>query len=439
MAGVTHYEKTFGDIEGALSSAGPDWLHGLRRQGLAAFKTLGFPGLRDEAWRGTRVKPIADKAFGAVASYQPNGFKIEDLRRHTFEDHECRRITFVDGHFAPELSSVCDVPEGVILTSLKQALADMPQLVEPHLGKVVSFEQAPFVALNTAFIHDGAFVYLSDNVMVKDPIHVAFVTTRADAVTHPRLLVVAGKNAQATIVESYVGTGDAYFTNVVSEFVCGENAQLTHCKLQREARSAFHVATQHADLAANSRFATENVSIGGALVRNDVNSVLGGEGIDCRVDGLYLAGERQHVDNHTYIRHAQPHCHSFELYKGILNGRARGVFNGKIYVDPDAQKTDAKQSNSCILLSDNARVNTQPQLEIFADDVKCTHGATVGQLDEDAVFYLRSRGIADNEARNILVYAFAAEVLERITVDSIRNRLEADLFDWLQEYYAQEG
>jgi len=218
--------------------------------------------------------------------------------------------------------------------------------------------------------------------------------------------------------------------------VCGENADVTHCKLQREARSAFHIATQHALLASNSRFSTENVSIGGALVRADINSTLDGEGIDCRIDGLYLAGERQHVDNHTVIRHAKPHCHSFELYKGILNGHARGVFNGKIFVDPDAQKTDAKQSNNCMLLSDNARISTQPQLEIFADDVKCTHGATVGQLDEDAVFYMRSRGIEAAEARHILVYAFAAEVIERIKVDAVRTRLGDDLFDWLEDYYS---
>jgi Fe-S cluster assembly protein SufD len=439
MAGITHYEKTFGELEPVLSGTGPDWLHDMRRRALASFKEQGFPGLRNEDWRGTRIKPIADKAFVPVTEYRAGSFPVDELRRRTFSDQDCRRIVVVDGHFSPELSSVCDVPEGVILTSLVRAVADMPELVQPHLGRIVSTDDAPFVALNTAFISDGAFIYIADNVEVPDPIHVAFVSTRPDSVTHPRMLVVAGTNARATIVESYIGTGSGYFTNTVSEIVCGENADVAHCKLQREDKTAFHIATQEATLASNSRFATENVSIGGALVRNDVNSYLGGEGIDCRVDGLYLAGERQHVDNHTFIRHAKPHCHSFELYKGILNGRARGVFNGKIYVDQDAQKTDAKQSNSCILLSDTARINTQPQLEIFADDVKCTHGATVGQLDEEAVFYLRTRGIPVAEARNILVYAFAAELLERITVDSIRNRLEADLFEWLEAYYAQEA
>lgn len=439
MAGIEHYEKSFAEFESALAGAGPEWLHAMRREGLATFRSLGFPGLRNERWRGTRVRPIAEREFQRAGGPTNGGFDANELRRRTFEDQECRRMVFVDGRYAPELSSVCDVPEGVILTSLQGAVEELPELVEPHLGKVVSTDDAPFVALNTAFLDDGAFVYLADNVVLGDPIHIAFVTTAAGVVTHPRILVVAGKNVEATLVESYVGTASEYFTNVVSEFVCGENTKVMHCKLQREHRTAFHVATQHANIGGNGTFETENVSFGGALVRNDINSVLGGEGIDCRVDGLYLGLERQHVDNHTFIRHAKPHCHSYELYKGILNDRARGVFNGKIYVDPDAQKTDAKQSNSCILLSDNARVNTQPQLEIFADDVKCTHGATVGYLDEEAVYYLRSRGIPHDEARNILVYAFAAEVLERVTVTSIRDRLEADLFGWLQQHYAQEG
>lgn len=438
MPGVEHYEKTFAGQESALAASGPPWLHDLRKQGLAAFKELGFPGLRNEAWRGTRVRPIAEKDFVPVEGYSPNGFGVDALRTATFEDHDCRRIVVVDGHYAAELSSVCNLPEGVIITSLGDALLNSPDSVEPFLGKTAGLTN-PFVALNTAFIRDGVFMHIAGGVEVKEPIHFAFASTRKDTMTHPRVLIVAERGSRATIVESYVGTGGDYLTNAVSEIFCGENTEISHCKLQREAQSAFHVATQQTLLATNSRFSTENISVGGALVRNDVNSVLDGEGIDCRVDGLYLASERQHIDNHTVIRHAKPHCHSFELYKGILNGKARGVFNGKIYVDPDAQKTDAKQSNSCILLSDDARINTQPQLEIFADDVKCTHGATVGQLDEDAVFYMRSRGVPEADARNILVYAFAAEVLERIHVASIRHRLEADLFDWLQDYYAQEG
>jgi Fe-S cluster assembly protein SufD len=246
--------------------------------------------------------------------------------------------------------------------------------------------------------------------------------------------VVAGDNSRVSVVESYIGareTDGTYFTNAVSEYYCGDNAVIKQCKLQRESTRAYHVYAQQARVVRNGRYTAENVSMGGALVRNDIDAVLDGEGIDCRLDGLYLATRRQHVDNHTFIRHASPNCHSFEMYKGILDGKSRGVFNGRIFVEREAQKTDAKQANNCLLLSDDARINTNPQLEIFADDVKCTHGATVGQLDEDAVFYLRSRGIPDEEARHMLIYAFAAEVFGRINVEQVRERLEADLYDWL--------
>jgi len=432
-AAVEQYVETFARLEPTLES--PPWLRDLRAKGLESFKRRGFPGLREEAWRFTRVKPIADAPLSMVEVYRPNGFDAGVLTRETFDDAGCRRITVVDGHYAADLSRVGELPAGVVLTSLAEAVRTMPEAVEARLGALADGEE-PFVALNTAFIRDGAFLYVPDGVALEEPVHVVVASTGRYTVSHPRVLVVMGKNSAATVVESYVGTGTGYFTNAVTEIAGGENSDLTHCKLQREADTAFHVATQQVRLSANGRFSTENISFGGALVRNDVNTVLDGEGIDCRVDGLYMAGERQHVDNHTFIRHAKPHCHSFELYKGILNGRARGVFNGRIYVDPDAQKTDAKQSNNCILLSDTARINTQPQLEIFADDVKCTHGATVGQLDQDAVFYMRTRGIDGAEARHILLYAFAGEVLERIGVDAIRSRLEKDLFDWLEEYHS---
>jgi Fe-S cluster assembly protein SufD len=433
MTGVDQYVEAFARIEPAQAS--PRWLRDLRARGLESFKQQGFPGLRDEAWRFTRVKPIADTAFKTVDEYRPNGLDAAALVRATFDDSGCHRVAIVDGHYAAALGNARELPSGVILTGLAEAIRTMPDRVEAHLGRVVHTD-APFAALNTAFIRDGVFLYIPDGVAVEAPVHIVYVSTGSGTVTHPRALIVAGARASATVIESFAGTGSAYFTNSVTEIVCGENADVTHCKLQREAHSAFHIATQEAVLASNSRFSTENVSMGGALVRSDINSLLDGEGIDCRIDGLYLAGDRQHVDNHTLIRHAKPHCHSFELYKGILNGRARGVFNGMIYVDPDAQKTDAKQSNNCMLLSDGARINTQPQLEIYADDVKCTHGATVGQLDEDAVFYMQTRGIAAAEARHLLVYAFAAEVVERIRVEAIRDRLAKDLFDWLEDYYS---
>jgi len=443
---VETYKNTFRDLEKTLRGVGPAWVHSLRKRGLEKFLKHGFPTLRNEEWRFTRIKPLADAVFvpttpsktggeaaGGKAAGAVAAVGADEIVARTFGDEGCRRLVFVDGRFAPELSRIDDLPEGILLGSLNEALQTHPDLVRPYLGELADVESQPFAALNTAFLHDGALVYLLGNVSLQDPIHVVFVSGGNEGtVSYPRTLVVAGRNSHATVIESYFGLKDgAYFTNAVSEIVCGENAEVRHCKLQRESESAFHVAMQHARIEHNGRFATENISVGGGLVRNDVVSILDGSGIDCRVDGLYLGTRRQHIDNHTFIRHAKPHCYSLEVYKGILSGKARGVFNGKIYVDPGAQKTDSKQSNNCILLSEDARVNTNPQLEIFADDVRCTHGATVGQLDEDAVFYLRSRGIPTGLSRDMLVYAFAAEVIERINVGRVRERLQHDLYDWL--------
>jgi len=427
MPGVDSYDELFA----ATAPTGPDWLRRMREEGVEAFRDQGFPTLRNESWRFTRVRPIQEKDFNAVAEYHSNGFTIEKLHELTFDDSGCDRIVIIDGHYAPDLSSVGSLPDGARVMNLAQAIEETPEDVEAYLGRYADIAANPFVALNSAFIKDGVFIGLADGVALERPIHVAFVATSTGTVVHPRMLVVAGRNSEASIIESWSATGDAYFSNPVSEIHCGANAGIHHCKLQHESRTAMHVSTQASWIERDARFSTENVSIGGQLVRNDINSHLGGEGIDCRVDGLYLARGRQHVDNHTFIRHASPKCHSFELYKGILGGSARGVFNGKIYVDPHAQKTDAKQSNNCILLSDDARLNTNPQLEIFADDVKCTHGATIGQLDENAVYYLRSRGIAEEKARHMLIHAFASEVIERVKVGRVREQLEVELFWWL--------
>ncbi len=325
-------------------------------------------------------------------------------------------------------------PRGVWLGSLAEALRDRGDRVRELLSRGGRGDQQRFAALNTAFLIDGVYVEIADGVALDAPVHVVHVTTTADAptMTHPRTVVVTGKNSDAILIESFIGIGEgSYFTNAVAQFAVGENAGLHHYKIQRETPDALHVAFQHATLAKSARFSTLGVTMGGSLVRNDVHTILDGEGVDARVDGLYVASGRQHIDNHTYIRHAQPHCHSFELYKGILDDKARGVFNGRIFVDPVAQKTDAKQENNCMLLSDEARINSNPQLEIFADDVKCTHGAAIGKTDDTAVFYLRSRGIPFQEARDLMVYAFASEVLNRIDIEPLKVRLENDLFEWL--------
>ncbi len=430
------YEKTFYELEADLGKVGPKWVHKLRMAGMEMFKALGFPTLRDENWRNTRVRPIAATAFAPVSEARIEALTDERILERTFDDAGCRRMVFVDGIFAPEFSRTGDLPEGILVGSLADALDQHPEFIEPYLGKRADIDRHPFAALNTAFIRDGALVFLQGNITIDDPIHIVYASTGDGeaTVSHPRSLIVAGENSRVTVVESFLGAHTSegvYLTNHVSEFFCGDNAEINHCKIQRESNRAYHVSAQQVVVDRNGRFNTENISLGAALTRNDVEVSLEGEGIDCRVDGLYLATRRQHIDNHTFIRHASPHCHSLEGYRGILDGKSRGVFNGRILVERAAQKTDAKQSNSCLLLSDDARINTNPQLEIFADDVRCTHGATVGQLDEDAVFYLRSRGIPDEQARHMLIYAFAAEVFGRIKIKQVRDRLEADLYDWL--------
>ncbi len=432
MPGVAGYESAFAEIEPALKKAGPAWLHELRREGMERFRSLGFPSLREEDWRFTRTRPISELDFRLPA--KAPAIDEATLHARTFDDTGCIRVVLVNGRVDAAASRLGKLPAGVRIESLAEAFARDGDRIRTVLNHGVDMEHQRFVALNTAFFTDGVYVEFADDTVFDTPIHIVNVAApgKDPVMLHPRLVVNTGRNSEARIVESYIATSDGpYFTNLVSEFVCGENASLRHRKIQNEGLHAFHVAIQNARIAANGRFATLSVSFGGALVRNDIQAILDGEGIDARIDGLYLADGRQHVDNHTFIRHAKPRCHSYELYKGILAGRARGVFNGRINVDPDAQKTDAKQQNNCILLSEDARINANPQLEIFADDVKCTHGAAVGRTDDESLFYLRSRGIPGDEARDILVYAFASELFERIEIEPLKTRLESDLFSWL--------
>jgi Fe-S cluster assembly protein SufD len=310
-------------------------------------------------------------------------------------------------------------------------------LVEKHLAQYADVSKEVFAALNTAFLSDGAFVYLPKGTVLENPIHLLFVSTGESSrpsVSHPRTLVVAEASSQAQIIESYAGFGPGvYFTNAITEVVAGEDATIDHYKLQREGLDAFHIGTVQLQLERSANISTQSISLGGALVRNHVNAVLNGEGAEATLNGFYLVNGTQHVDNHTSIDHAKPHCTSHELYKGILDGRARGVFNGRIIVRPDAQKTDSKQTNKNLILSEEALVNTNPQLEIYADDVKCTHGATIGQLDSDALFYLRSRGIDLVSAKHLLTYAFAGDFIHRLKIEPLRTELEKTLVARLAE------
>ena len=420
------YLSSFAEFEKGAAAA-PAWLRRLRGTAMDRFAELGFPTLRDEDWRFTNLAPLVRVPFRPATSFTLSGRATERLRDFSLDGGDGIQLVFVNGRYAPSLSTVRPLPAGVNAGSLAAVLATHPERVEPHLGRHAGYEEHAFVALNTAFIRDGAFVSIPKGAVVNGPIHLVFVSTApAEAtVSHPRNLILLGVNSQATVVESYLGPdGETYFSNAVTEVVGAENAVLDHYKVQREGVEAFHVATTQVHLGRGANYTSTSIALGGTLVRNEVNVVLGAEGDECTLNGLYMAAGRQLVDNHTRIDHAKPHCASHELYKGILDGKARGVFNGKIFVHPDAQKTDAKQTNKTLLLSEDAVINTQPQLEIFADDVKCTHGATIGQLAADAIFYLRSRGIGRDEARSLLTYAFANDIVGRIKVEPIRARLE---------------
>jgi len=402
----------------------------LREDALGHFLSRGFPTTREEEWRFTSVAPIAERAFAIADATGPDAVSV-DIDRLRLPDAAAEMV-FVNGHYAPALSRMSPVVDRLRVDSLAVSRAEDGRDLGAHLARLAPVERHPFVALNTAFLDDGAYVELPAGTIVDAPIHLVFVATEDVAgraiMAHPRVLVVLGANSHASIVETYAGpAGAQYFTNTVAEIVLGEDAVLNHYKLQYEGRDASHVGATYVQAQRRASYTSSSISLGGALVRNDIVAVLNGEGVECTLNGLYCADAQRLVDNHTTIDHAQPHCDSREIYKGILADRARGVFNGRIIVRPDAQRTDAKQTNRALLLSEDAQINTTPQLEIFANDVKCTHGAAVGQLDEDALFYLRSRGLGETDARRLLIHAFAADVLNHVPLDAIRVSAERRL------------
>ena len=413
----------------------PGALASLRDDAFSCFDRLGFPTTRLEEWRFTNVAPIAGTPF--VAPTTLTDYTRADLDALHLPRLGGPELVFVNGTFAPALSTTDGLPAGVRTRSLATVLAhddDDAAAVALHLGRHARIESQAFTALNTAFLRDGAVVEVAPGVVVDTPIHLLFVTRSGvePVLSQPRVLVVVGANSQVRVIESHAGDGETpYLSNTVTEVSAGDHALIDHYTLVREAAAAFRVGSLHAALGRGSNFSSHIITLGGAIVRNEARVVLAGEGGECTLNGLYLANGRQLVDNQTTIDHAQPHCDSHELYKGILDGRSRAVFNGKIIVRLDAQKTNAKQSNKTLLLSEDAQITTKPQLEIFADDVKCTHGATVGQLDQDALFYLRSRGLARDQARQLLTHAFAADLLGHIKVEAIRMQLDALLLERL--------
>jgi Fe-S cluster assembly protein SufD len=411
------------------SAAAPIWLQELRERGLSQFHELGLPTTRDEEWRFTNIAPVATHPFAIADVSAFSESQIDQLVQQAELDEDFHQLVFVNGRFAKQWSRLHDLPANVIVESLAESIDHRPDTVEDRLFGNGDVEQSAFVSLNTAFVDDGAYVSVPDGVSVDRPIHLIFLTV-ADTPTfcHPRNIVSLGKNSRTTVIESYLGCeGARYFTNTVTKLEVGESAELSHHKLQHEQPNALHVATTSVHQQTQSRFRSHYFSFGGDLTRNRLNCTLDGEGIECTLNGLYMPTGDQLMDCRTEIHHAKPNCNSYELYKGILDDRAKGVFNGKIHVYPDAQKTDAKQSNQTILLSDDAIIDTKPQLEIYADDVRCTHGATVGELDEKAIYYLRSRGIPADLARTMLIFAFANDVVQGVEVPAVRRHLESIL------------
>ena len=423
---IDPYLQSFESFSANGGAAAPQSVRSLRLSAITRFETLGFPTTRNEDWHFTSVAPIAEgrfapltKATGDVSAAQVAPFVIAP-RWHT--------LVFVNGRFDARLSGGDALPAGVRVLPLARAYEELPAVVEQHLGKIAAFDAHTFTALNTAFINDGAVVHVAANAEIAAPIHLLFVSdaSAAQGSAQPRNLIVLDRGSKATVIESYAGLGEGrYFTNTVTEASIGDGATLTHLKLQRESAQAFHVGTLDVRQARDSHLFSFSFATGALLSRSNIYTELRGAGCGATLNGLYLGDGDQHIDHQTRIEHVEPNCYSRELYKGILDGAAHGVFNGKVYVHPEAQKTDGKQTNNTLLLSEKAQIDTKPQLEIFADDVKCTHGATVGRLDETSLFYMKSRGINARMARELLTYAFAADVLETIELAEVREGLEA--------------
>ncbi len=423
----------FSQFESA--SPQPKWLLPVRKAGIASFADQGFPTLHDEDWRFTNIAPIAQLPFTLAREAEVNGAETKALGAAAFTRLAGHRLVFVNGFFCAKLSDLKPVSGGVRIENISAALAKDSALIEKHLGKYAHTANNTFAALNQAFFTDGAFIFVPKGVEVAEPVQLIYISsaTRHGEMILPRNLVIAEANSKLTVVESYISTNNlAYFTNAVTEILAGDNAKVEHVKLQDEATDAFHIATIAGEFGRASNVTVHSFALGAKLSRTNIRTKLAGEGLECILNGLYLTRGEQLADHHMIVEHAQPHCASHEYFNGILDDKSKGVFHGRIYVHPIAQKTDAKQTNKNLLLSDDATADTKPQLEIYADDVKCTHGATIGQLNEESIFYLRSRGIGMDTARQMLIHAFAGEIIERIKCEPARAVIDKLVWDRLE-------
>jgi Fe-S cluster assembly protein SufD len=441
MAGATVHEgaetlrETAEAFAAAERSGEPQWLRQLRRDAASAFHRLGIPTTRHEEWRHTNVVPLSKIPFRLP---EKDGAGHGVVRRGYAPSSAAVRLVFVDGRFDTKASSIPALPGGTKTGSLAVALRDTPALVEQTLGRLAPHQKHPFVALNTSLLSDGAYLCVPRGVVLAEPVHIVFVSTPSPhpKMTHPRVHVRLYENSQATVVESYAGADEGTtLTNAVTEVVLGPHAFLDHARIQEEGRSTQHLGTTVAHLGAGSQYVSHAFALGASLARHELVAQLHGEGAGATLDGLYAAAGTQHHENKTLIDHARPHGSSQELYKGILDGASRAVFEGKIVVRPGAQKTDAHQTNKNLVLSEQALADSKPQLEIYNNDVRCTHGSTTGRLDPDAFFYLRSRGISPADARALLTHAFASEVTGRVKEPALRQWLEA----WLLSFLPRNG
>jgi Fe-S cluster assembly protein SufD len=433
---LENYLRAYGQVLAQGEKREPVWLRQLREDAWSRFDAKGFPTPRDEDWRFTNVAPLVRMPFRR-APLGNAGLAAKDLERFRFEGAACRMV-FVNGRFAPILSEMGNLPHGLEVCTLARALdcgavgsapeACAPEGIEQHLGRYADVRRDVFAALNTALWEDGAYLRIRRGAVIEHPVHLMYVSAGAgsEIMTHPRTLVVAEEASQVAVVEDYVSIGEeAAFSNAVTELAAGQDAVVSHYLIERENLAATNVSTLRVEQARATNITSHSILLGGGLVRNNVHPVLAGEGGECLINGLFVGAGHQHLDNFMMVEHAQPQCGSRQFYNGILTDSARGVFHGRIIVHKDAQKTDAKQTNRNLLLSDNARIDTKPQLEIHADDVKCTHGATIGQIEEEQLFYLRARGLDEKSARNLLLYAFAAECLDRMKEPAAREFAES--------------
>jgi len=417
---ISQYPAEYAKFADALPGQSVAWLKLLRQDAAQQFSAHGFPSLREEAWRYTNVSAIEKKLFSPATSTEIGAIDIDSLNQHLLAD--AWSVVLVDGHFSASLSMLDGVPDSVTVMNMANALEQKSELLESYFSQAVAAKEHGFVAFNTAWFSDGLFLHVPAKQVLTRPIQILHVVTQAGFMANTRDIIVLEESAEAKVLETFVGCEEAYCSAAVMEVSLAQNADLTLYKLQMEGEKAYHFGGTYVKQARDSRFTHHNFAFGGLLARNDIHTDLN-QAAECDLNGLYLGIKRQHIDNHTRINHLQPHAISHELYKGVLNQRAKGVFQGRVLVAEQAQKTDSMMNNRNLLLSDDAEVDTKPQLEIYADDVKCAHGVTVGQLEEQSIFYLQSRCVDKQTARNMLTFAFANEMVEKIKLADLHDQV----------------